>query len=919
MLKFIKDFNSRGNFLLVLITLILSLRPDCAFSYAEPIPGPIVSKVIIKVDGQENGKEVAEMLAVKEGEAFSLKKISDSVRNMFKTGLFSDIQVLKTGEQNIQLTFLLTRRLFTRSIDFSGDLVIPKRELRESLNSLSRDAPFSEQRLLKAQEELKEALRREGYFQAVVSSSVETDLESYSVDVFFEVSPEERFTLKEIDFTGNILVSKERLRKQMKSREKETYVPSRIEEDITRLRELYYSLGYQQAEVEISSERFDEEDRSVFLTLKVNPYRKIEISVTGAQIPLSLLRPIWEAEIFEEWGLAEGEAKIIAHLRQKGYLFPHVNSSIRRVGNEIRVVYEVVPGERYRIQDIIFEGIKYFTPAQLKKELEIAKKIPFLIWLDGERLFELPREIEILYRTHGFPRIMIDLNFIMTGKKAKAVFFIEEGPQTTIEKISFVGNSLFTAEQLLEQIGSFETGPFFRPSIQKDLEKLETFYLNQGIRRTKITVNIDGKDDRLVNLDFVISEGKKVKVEKIVITGNRTTRRRTILKEIRIKEGDYAYYESIVDTKRRLENLGVFSEIKIEEIPVSPTKENIVINLREGERNYVSLGIGLETKSEPYIFAIWNNVIRPRGIAEFIRGNILGSATQLSLVAQASPKEKRGVLSWEQPYLLGLPWQSSLNAWIEQEERRSYSYERRGISLTAIKPATEELTLLTTLRWVRTNIFDLEIEESEVDRQNQPYSASSISGSLIWDRRDDPFNPEKGAFLSFAAEWAYPIFQAESDYLKNFIKYQQFFPLFLGFSLSSTARLGLGTGNIPIHERFFGGGSGSFRGERFDELGPKDLSTLRPVGGKALVLLNLEFTFPLLSAVKDLSGAVFYDLGNIFPEISDVKLASLQDALGFGIRYRTPLGPIRFELGWNLDAPKGERKPLVFITIGNVF
>ena len=312
-------------------------------------------------------------------------------------------------------------------------------------------------------------------------------------------------------------------------------------------------------------------------------------------------------------------------------------------------------------------------------------------------------------------------------------------------------------------------------------------------------------------------------------------------------------------------------------------------------------------------------MIRPRGIAEFIRGNILGSASQLSLVGQASLKEKRGVLSWEQPYLLGLPWRSSLNAWIEQEERRSYSYERRGISLTAIKPATEELTLLTTLRWVRTNIFDLEIEESEVDRQNQPYSASSISGSLIWDQRDDPFNPEKGAFLSFAAEWAYPIFQAESDYLKNFIKYQQFFPLFLGFSLSSTARLGLGTGTIPIHERFFGGGSGSFRGERFDELGPKDPSTSRPVGGKALMLFNLEFTFPLLSAVEDLSGAVFYDLGNIFPEISDVKLASLQDALGFGIRYRTPLGPIRFELGWNLDAPKGERKALVFITIGNVF
>ena len=459
------------------------------------------------------------------------------------------------------------------------------------------------------------ALRGEGYFQAEISSSVETDLESCSVDVFFEISPGERFIIKKIDFTGNILVSKERLRKQMKSRVRQAYIPSRIEEDIARLKEIYHSLDYQQAEVEVSSERFDEKDRSVFLTLEITPYKKIEISIRGAQIPLSLLRPIWEEKIFEEWGLAEGEAKIISHLRQKGYLFPHVNSSIQRVDNEIRVIYEVVPGERYRIQDISFEGIKYFTPSQLRNELEIAKKIPLLTWVDGERLFELPREIEILYRTHGFPRTMIDLNFIKTGKKVKAIFFIEEGQQTTVERISFVGNSFFTAEQLLEQIGSFETGPFFMPNIQKDIEKLETFYLNQGIRRTKIAANIERKEGGLVNLDFVVNEGEKVKIEKIVITGNRTTRRRTILKEIRIKEGDYAYYESIVETKRRLENLGVFSEIMIEEVPVSPTKENIVISLREGERNYVSVGIGLETKSEPYTFAIWNNVIRPRGIA----------------------------------------------------------------------------------------------------------------------------------------------------------------------------------------------------------------------------------------------------------------------------------------------------------------
>jgi outer membrane protein insertion porin family len=106
---------------------------------------------------------------------------------------------------------------------------------------------------------------------------------------------------------------------------------------------------------------------------------------------------------------------------------------------------------------------------------------------------------------------------------------------------------------------------------------------------------------------------------------------------------------------------------------------------------------------------------------------------------------------------------------------------------------------------------------------------------------------------------------------------------------------------------------------KFDKLGPKDPDSFKPVGGKALLLFNLELAFPILSRVKNLFGIVFFDKGNVFERRKQVSWAALQDAVGFGIRYRTPLGPIRFELGWNLDAPAGERKPLVFITIGNVF
>jgi len=387
------------------------------------------------------------------------------------------------------------------------------------------------------------------------------------------------------------------------------------------------------------------------------------------------------------------------------------------------------------------------------------------------------------------------------------------------------------------------------------------------------------------------------------------------------QQESYAFYDRISESKRRLEKLGIFTKVEIEEIPLSPERENVVINIREGERNYASLGIGFETATKPQAFALWDAPLRLRATAELIRSNVFGSAGQASLVGQFSIREKRGVLAWEQPHFFGLPLQTYWNAWVEKESRGSFTYDREGVSLTTMKPVLEKGLFLITLRWAETTLVDLLIEPNEVDRQFFPYSATSISGSFIWDRRNDPFNPETGFFFSFVLEQAFPLLKDESNYMKTFVKSQHFIPVLSGITFSLTARLGLGGGkmDIPIHERFFAGGSNSFRGAKFDELGPVDENSLKPIGGSALMLLNFELTFPLLSVFKDLRGAFFYDVGNVFEKRESLSLPSLENAWGFGIRYRTPLGPVRLEFGWNLDTPKEERKALFFITIGNVF
>jgi len=924
MSRYTKDFKrccSKRIFVLSVACLLVCvyLSPS-SFTTIKKDP-PLVGKVLVKVDGESSPTAMEDLISIKAGDPFSIIEINSTIKRIYKTELFSDVSVLKEGTQNIELTFLLTTRLFIRSINISSSEKIPHRKLKKSVSALTEGGAYSEAKLDRAVIELDGAFQNEGYFNPDIKPIVDRLSDSSEIDIIFEIGQFEKYIISDISFVGDLLITPDELQDEMETEVNGEYVPSLLEKDIVALKERFASEDYRRAVIELKERVFDEERGRVSLLIEIASNEKIEIVVEGADVPLSLLKPIWEVNIFEEWGLAEGEAKIIVYMRGKGYLFSAVTSRIDRSPNQMLVVYEVNPGTKHKIGDVAFEGLSHFTPTEVKNTLLIRSGIPLFGSISGARLYELPREIEFLYKSEGYPDVRVNLVFEREGKTVNPIFQVDEGRQETIRTLTFEGALMFSDEELLSYISASEGGGFFQPGIQKDVESLGIFYLNNGFRGSEINANIQKEDENEFAVHFKIKEAEQVTIERIVITGNKTTRTSTIVREVRLKENDLARYNLIQETERRLENLGIFTEVKIDEIPLSSTRENLLISVREGNLNYASVGLGMETKSQPQTFAIWNNELRPRGTAEYIRSNVFGIAAQVSLVGQLSLRERRLVFSYEQPYFFKFPFATYLNAWLEQEQRTSFSFDRRGIQLGVIMPIfkREDMDLLTTLGYEQTRLTELFVLESELDRRFIPYSKTSIAESFIWDRRNDPFNPRQGFFLSSVLEWAYPFFNAESDFLKLFSKYQQFIPLTSQFTLSGTARLGLGRGRIPIHERFFAGGSNSFRGTRFDELGPKDPITNQPIGGKALIVFNFEFTFPLLSAFKELYGAVFYDTGNVWERRKLVSLSTFQNALGLGLRYRTPLGPIRLELAWYVDAPEGEERFLGQITIGNVF
>jgi outer membrane protein insertion porin family len=879
----------------------------------------VVERVVVRADGRAGEQNMEELISVKEGDLFSLMAVDRSVKQIYGTGLFSDVRVTRSGDARVELTFVLTHRLTVRTVSFRGGDELPQAKMKNGVEALRPGIFFSEDKIDRAVAELRDVLAREGYFEAPIKASIERDLEVSTADVVFEIGPGKRYAIARVAFEGTVLVPEKELKGRLRDKEGAAYVPSRFREDLQKLKAYYVGLGYQQAEVDLLRQDFDEAAGRVDLAVSVTPGEKITFLIRGADVPTSILAPVWEERIFEEWGLAEGEIRILTALRRRGYVFASLTSRIERLENEVRVVYDVTPGDRYRVDRVEFDGLSSFSPARIRDEVGIGEKMPFFALVDGERLFEIPGEIELFYQKNGFAECRVELVLKSREKAATAVFVVSEGTRRTVGRIELAGVALFAPEAVRSAMTSAEGGGYYPSDARKDLERIETFYLNRGVRGTAVTSEVREISPGSFAVRITVAEGRIMRVGDVVVTGNRVTRKKTILRELRLGPGDAVSREFVLETKRRLEGLGIFSEVKVEEVAVSPDTENLVITVREGERNYASLGVGLETKNEPRSLALWENDIKLRGTAEYIRTNIFGVASQISLVSQFSLVEKRGVASWEQPYFFGVPMQTIVNAWLEGEDRTSFGFDRRGISLNVVKPLFPGFVLLGTLSWSRTKLTYLQIAESEVDRQLLPFATMLASASFIWDRRDDSFNPSRGTFMSVVGEWAFPLFKTESDYLKAFLKYQYYYPIMTRLNFSATARIGLGRGRIPVPERFFAGGSNSFRGERIDQLGPKDPLTNMPVGGKAMVLLNLEMRFPLFQSLPDLAGAVFYDIGQVFSKRKDFSLFNFQGAVGVGLRYRTPLGPFRFDLGWNVDDPKKKGRPFAFITIGNVF
>jgi outer membrane protein insertion porin family len=471
-----------------------------------------------------------------------------------------------------------------------------------------------------------------------------------------------------------------------------------------------------------------------------------------------------------------------------------------------------------------------------------------------------------------------------------------------------------------EELALREGLPYRLADVARSREALVSAWRRAGYLEVKVGSDVvlsEARDEARVSL--VVEPGLRTIVEHVVLAGLDRTRDVTVEREMLLRPGEPFSFERVLESQRRLSSLGIFERVQISELdPGRERRRDVVVGVQEAPRTSWSWGVGYSEQD------------RLRGSVEVTRRNLGGLGRTASAFARGSFRGNRFLLNLREPWLFGRKLDSFLTGFWEEEDRTSFDYNRLGGIVQIGRTLDTRTSLILRYLYQDTNVFNIEGSLDAIDRQYRTYAVSGPSASVLFDTRDDPLEPRRGIFLGADVQLSLDAFGGES-YLRSFFQAVRVSRLRSDLVLVLSGRVGLAASFadtppllalpalLPLPERFFAGGDYGPRGFPVDGVGPKVLGTdgvLYPTGGNAVLLGGAEMRYNLS---RSFQLASFLDTGNVYLEARDVALQDLRWSAGLGVRYRTPIGPIRLDWGYVLDHQPGEARSRFHLSIGHAF
>ncbi len=613
-----------------------------------------------------------------------------------------------------------------------------------------------------------------------------------------------------------------------------------------------------------------------------------------------------ERTTFERNLLNDSVTGIQEYYRQDGYYFAHVRPEVVEVDdNQVDVTLHITEGKKVRIRRIQFTGNRHFPDRVLQREIQTKPyQLPLL---SGAASLYRPEGLRVdlqllqsFYQDNGFVNIQLGEPTVEINREASSVVttipIVSEGEQYKVGVVGLTGDDIFDEAELRRRV-RLRTGEIYsRERVRRDILALTNAYTDQGYAFADATPTVALDDQqRLVNVTYTVRPGSRVYIGRIDIRGNERTRDWVIRRELRVDEGELYSGRKLRRSRQRLTNLDYFEEVKVD-------------TLRRPEQGLIDLEVDVTEKSTGQFSAGlgFSSVETVVFQASVTQRNLFGRGQSISAQGRIGGLSQDFSISFSEPWLFGRPISAGFSVFRRQVNFQTFDSRRTGFALTLGRTFGEFLRASVTYRFEELNISDLDQGAADLLEEQEGSSlTSSLTPRMSWDSRNSRFNPSQGSFNTFEIQVAG--LGGDNRFYKLIGESTWYYPLPYGLTGFVKGRFGVGAGyggeDLPASERFFLGGPTTVRGFGFRDIGPQDLDE-NPLGGTSFVQFNLEVG---RSFSRVLRLVAFMDVGNVYSQDQQFDLGELRRSVGFGIRFITPVGPVRMDWGFKLDRRPGER------------
>jgi outer membrane protein assembly factor BamA len=944
---------------------------------------PVTGARIIAGGRELQDPALLPLLDTRPGVPFEMSDVRRSLQALSALGRFDDIAVeVQETPAGLVVVYLvrLTRRI--ERVEFDGDRGLPDRRLRRALTD-RHGATLQPQRAREMAATLEQALHDAGYLDARATHRIEPRSE-ISATLVFDLAAGPRYRVGDVQVGATPIEDPARLRQRLGLSAgalwDEPRLRTRVAREVGRLRDA----GRYEARLDVSPRpRRDAALVDVTVALEAGPI--VTLAFDGDPVPranLDDLVPVKREGSADEDLLEDSKRRLERHLRAEGFRQARVDYRRSLDGDSLRIVFDVRRGPAFVVGAVDLRGVASLQPAEIDAVMALRPGRSFV----ESTLDEDAAAIAALYRSRGFAEARVTRTATPASGPGperavpvEVVLSIEEGPRTLVGSISIAGHAGLPEGDLRRVMQLQPGGPFFAPQLDADRAAVEALYLNRGYQGTSATAAVSLSDDRrFVNVFYRIAESRPTTLDHVIVSGNARTSTETILRELQLVRGQVIGLDALTAAQQRVTALGLFRRVRIDTLAGATSGVvDVLVTVEENAATSIGYGAGVEggrqlRREDQTGNAVERLEFAPRGFFEVGRRNLWGKNRSVNLFGRASLRQTPGteedpdpggfgiyeyrvLAAFREPRAFGWTADGSVSGVVEQAIRTSFSYRRRALNADLTRRIGRRLTAIARYSYGYTDVYEERYSEADkplIDRLYPQVTLSTLAGVVAWDTRDDVIDPTRGTLLGFQTDVAARAYGSEVGFLKTFSQGFYFRQLpGTRLVLATGVRVGLATGfprlvtrtdesgepvldaegnpivdtvrDLPASERFYAGGDTTVRGFTLDRLG--DEATIDadgfPTGGDAVVIANAELRFPV---TRTLGGVVFLDAGNVFARVVDLDLGRIRGAAGFGVRYKSPIGPLRFDLGFKLDPQtlrngERERRYALHISVGQAF